>query len=101
MSAKRRQEAIARFSVPIEDPVTLSMQVPPSDKDDHVGVDSDSATESDSDFAPDGVDEQTDTDLPKPKGKGKGKANSASDEPTVMLISLKAVLEIHYFSIFD
>ena len=97
MSAKRRQEAIARFSVPVVGPATLSQKAPPSDRHDHVAVDYDSATESDSDFASDGINEQTndgDTDLLKFKGKGKGKAISAIDEPRVMLISLKAVLEI-------
>ncbi|SRR6266545_3122100 len=111
MSAKRRQEAIARFSVPLEDVAagneTLSQgrtlrrarnaMVKKPDSDENAG---------DGDFTMDGADNDSDDDfvdgpqLPfsqkKNMTKGKGRASvpefdPSEENPRVMLLSLKAV----------
>ena len=113
MSAKRRQEAIARFSVPIaeEEPALQRATRKLRDKDGTVTAAQviDAADDSDSDFAmnddsDDFIDDEND-DRPiagkKSKSNGKGKAESVSrqsfafegsaENPRVMLLSLKAV----------
>jgi len=113
MSAKRRQEAIAKFSVPIaeKESVPLTTRKTRRNKDGAAAYDIDAVDDSDSDFAinddSDNFIEDEDEDKPfagkKSKSKGKGKAKSfgfskhspdfeESDEnPRVMLLSLKAV----------
>ncbi|KAJ7346747.1 SNF2 family N-terminal domain-containing protein [Mycena albidolilacea] len=99
MSAKRRQEVIAQFSVPVadDDPASTGRRRKSSEAS---GEDSDYLVEpaNDSDFLDDDAD---DTVWSKKKGKAKGKgkqkakassytARSAGGNPKVMLISLKA-----------
>ncbi len=112
MSAKRRQEAIARFAVPVENSVQSStIPAPtkrsarptrqPASKRQRVLNDEDSVTESDSDFSIANLGEQTEDEDNVSNRKGKGKAKDQStyaddifcsgDNPRVMLISLKAV----------
>lgn len=111
MSAKRRQEAIARFSVPIaeEEPALQKANRKTRDKDGTAAQVIDVADDNDSDFAMnDDSDDFTDDgndDGPiagkKSKSHGKGKAKSVSrqsfgfegsaENPRVMLLSLKAV----------
>ena len=111
MSAKRRQEAIARFSVPIaeEEPALRRATGKIRDKDGTAAQVIDAADDNDSDFAmnddsDDFIDDGSD-DEPiagkKSKCNGKGKAKSVSrqsfasegsaENPRVMLLSLKAV----------
>jgi len=116
MSAKRRQEAIARFSVPLaaesvqETAVSSSKRVARTKNNRcvmPVGFDANSDDGTESDFAKDGEDDEFTDDPTFPfqqkttQSKGKGKAAAiprgelsfdASDEnPRVMLLSLKAV----------
>lgn len=109
MSAKRRQEAIARFGVPVENSVQSSTIPAPSKrnvrparqsvtKHQRVLNDEDSVTESDSDFSIANLGEQTgdEDNVSNRKGKGKAKGDAddifcSGDNPRVMLISLKAV----------
>jgi SWI/SNF-related matrix-associated actin-dependent regulator of chromatin subfamily A3 len=111
MSAKRRQETIARFSIPINsEPVVTpasSTRRTSSGKYTEDGLDGDDG----SDYAP-GMSEDEDFDMTastqnskgkgkaKAKGKGKKKANASFEtefdlvygpNPKIMLISLKAV----------
>lgn len=121
MSAKRRQEAIARFSVPLEEesleaPVEapiLSRQTRKA-KNNNTAVLDDGDEGNDSDFVIDGNEsddyiETNDTPFSeygnKAKGKGKAKAVLSSrsslelgseENPKVMLLSLKAVCAIFY-----
>ncbi|KAJ7901958.1 SNF2 family N-terminal domain-containing protein [Mycena olivaceomarginata] len=100
MSAKRRQEVIAQFSVPVADdgPASTGRRRKSSEAS---GEDSDYVVEpaNDSDFLDD--DDADDTVWSKKKGKAKGKgkqkakassytARTAGGNPKVMLISLKA-----------
>lgn len=121
MSAKRRQEAIARFSVPLEEesleaPIEapiLSRQTRKT-RNNNAAILDDGGEGNDSDFVMDG-DESEDyietNDTPfsgyeeERKGKGKSKAVSYSrsslefgseENPKVMLLSLKAVCAIIY-----
>lgn len=116
MSAKRRQEAIARFSVPLAAESVQETEVPSREKvarkrnnrfvvPVEFGANSDDGTESDS--VTDGEDDEFTDDPSFPfeqktiQSKGKGKATAiprrelsfdTSDEnPRVMLLSLKAV----------
>jgi hypothetical protein len=112
MSAKRRQEAIARFVIPVENSVQSSTIPAPTKrnvrptrqpvtKHQRVLNDEDSVTESDSDFSIANLGEQTEDEDNVSNRKGKGKAKDEStyaddmfcsgDNPRVMLISLKAV----------
>lgn len=120
MSAKKRQEAIARFTVPVEDSVTpvcgLTIRLPAKRNVrstmqsviTHGGSlnDEDSVTESDSDFSVTESGAQTEdedgTSTRKGKGKAKGKSSYANkgDNPRVMLISLKAVIKFPWISMF-
>ncbi|KAK2463186.1 hypothetical protein APHAL10511_004841 [Amanita phalloides] len=108
MSAKRRQEAIARFAIPVENPAvsiqSSEMRMPakrnlqskkqPISKP-HTN-DEESVTESDSDFSiADSMlqTEDEDEEFASSSKKGKGKAGGMSclgDNPRIMLISLKA-----------
>ncbi|KAF8345940.1 SNF2 family N-terminal domain-containing protein [Amanita rubescens] len=111
MSAKRRQEAIARFVIPVENSVQSSTIPAPTKKNirptrqsvtkhQRVLNDEDSVTESDSDFSIANLGEQTEDEDNVSNRKGKGKAKDEStyaddmfcsgDNPRVMLISLKA-----------
>lgn len=117
MSAKRRQEAIARFGVPVENSVQSSTIPAPSKrnvrparqsvtKHQRVLNDEDSVTESDSDFSVTESGAQTEdedgTSTRKGKGKAKGKSSymDEGDNPRVMLISLKAVTKSPRISTF-
>lgn len=120
MSAKKRQEAIARFAVPVEGSVTpvrgsttrapakrnvrstrqsVIKHTPPLN-------DEDSVTESDSDFSIADLREQSEEEEAASTRKGKGKAKGKScyanegDNPRIMLISLKAVSKFSRFSTF-
>lgn len=101
MSAKRRQEAIARFSVPIEEaspPIARRTRNTGSviDVENYAN-----GNDSDGDFVMNGDNDNLDDELSasqrRSKAKGKGKAQDEfsyelSDEnPRVMLLSLKAV----------
>jgi SWI/SNF-related matrix-associated actin-dependent regulator of chromatin subfamily A3 len=111
MSAKRRQEAISRFSVPlaaesVQETATPSREriartrnnpfIMPVESD----ANSDGGTESD--FVTDGEDDEPKFPFQKTtQSKGKGKAtaiprgelsfNTSDENPRVMLLSLKAV----------
>ncbi|KAE9411346.1 hypothetical protein BT96DRAFT_952431 [Gymnopus androsaceus JB14] len=104
MSAKRRQEAIARFSVPIAPQATKTPEAAPRSRRRSGKASYDSATEEDGDFViseNDHSDEES-TTTRKNKGKGKARQTQADSEfeddsfgamdnnPAVMLISLKA-----------
>ena len=119
MSAKRRQETIARFSVPVKESTVPVVPDSPPIRQKRAGraarpivldLNSDGEEENDSDFvAEDSPDEAfedlmatfTSSQTSKSKGKGKEKATtwddvpfnteSTSSNPRVMLISLKAV----------
>lgn len=117
MSAKKRQEAIARFTVPVEDSATpvRGSAIRPSSKRNVRSTrqsvitherscnDEDSVTESDSDFSLTDsrvqTEDEDDTSTRKGKGKAKGKGSYANvgDNPRVMLISLKAVTKFPRF----
>jgi len=101
MSAKRRQEAIARFSVPLEgmrssEKIESSAPRRPSRKPRDARLvgsssDGDSWDENDSDFVV-CDDAELDYGLSSKRGKTKGKGKAVLDEnPRVMLLSLKAV----------
>jgi SWI/SNF-related matrix-associated actin-dependent regulator of chromatin subfamily A3 len=120
MSAKKRQEAIARFTVPVEDSVTpgRGSTIRPSTKRNvrstrqsvtthgRSSNDEDSVTESDSDFSITDsrvqTEDEDDTSTRKGKGKAKGKSSymNEGDNPRVMLISLKAVTKFPRISTF-
>jgi len=95
MSAKRRQEAIARFSVPLESISSAPRR--PSRKPRNASLvesnssDGDNWNDDDSDFVvPD--DAELDDGLSSKRKKTKGKGKAVQDEnPRVMLLSLKAV----------
>ena len=107
MSAKRRQEAIARFSVPIaeEEPALPRATRKTRDKvrenDAAEDDDSDLAMNDDSDDFIDDGNEDEPIAGKKSKSNGKGKAKSdfrqsfafegSTENPRVMLLSLKAV----------
>jgi len=114
MSAKRRQEAIARFSVPLaavqETAVSSSKRVARTRNNRFVmpvGFDPNSDNGTESDFATDGEDDEFTDDPTFPfqqkttQSKGKGKAaaiprgelsfDTSDENPRVMLLSLKAV----------
>ena len=81
MSAKRRQEAIARFSIPLEDSGSVKRSTLQRASDDN-----------DSDFV---MSDDNSSSLRK-KAKGKGNSTfqdfeSSAENPRVMLLSLKAV----------
>jgi hypothetical protein len=101
MSAKRRRDAINRFSVPLEREQSIPQRrnarnERPTTRDDEF-CDSDSMViDDDDDFIDDSDDEQVFGKKSKRKGKGKAKdARSGSadgdENPRVMLLSLKAV----------
>ena len=121
MSAKKRQEAIARFTVPVEDPVTpgrdstIRSSTKRNVRSTRQSVithgrssnDEDSVTESDSDFSiadsrVQTEEDEDDTSTRKGKGKAKGKSSymDEGDNPRVMLISLKAVTKSPRISTF-
>ncbi|KIM40208.1 hypothetical protein M413DRAFT_28716 [Hebeloma cylindrosporum] len=103
MSAKRRQEAIARFSVPLaeEEPTLPRATRKTRDQDGAAAPVVDAADDDDSDFAMNDESDDFIDDEPisgkKSKSKGKGKAKPVSrqfegsaENPRVMLLSLKA-----------
>ncbi|KAF8161207.1 SNF2 family N-terminal domain-containing protein [Crassisporium funariophilum] len=109
MSAKRRQDAIAQFSVPLEDEVVIPERTARSSRNGSSVIlqDGDADEEVDEDFAMDSdedesdfVDDDDDGPISRKKTmlKGKGKAKpgkllssvSAKQNPRVMIISLKA-----------
>ncbi|CAA7259081.1 unnamed protein product [Cyclocybe aegerita] len=115
MSAKRRQEAIARFSVPVEevqDTPSLSRSARSSRGGRSIVEQGYNGDDGDSDFVMSGDDDFIDDEdddngftkkkkKPKAKAKGKGKAKAATrsasmdndtfeENPKVMLLSLKA-----------
>lgn len=102
MSAKRRQEAIARFSVPLEEDhlgvdISLTRSRRTGDADDYMDA-------ADTEFLDDEDEDCAFSDKKKKKkSKGKGRASTSSgrhsvdgssfteENPKVMLLSLKAV----------
>jgi len=127
MSARRRQEAIARFSVPIEDDHPVTIDSEPSRRTRRTSSTASleggaaDVDDNDSDFVIGDMDNDeddylNDSDDDKPvkktkKGKGKGKATNIRrppvDEeleldtnPRVMLLSLKAVGLLWYIRMY-
>jgi SWI/SNF-related matrix-associated actin-dependent regulator of chromatin subfamily A3 len=97
MSAKRRQEAIERFNVPLEDneagsslgervPTTRS-RLRPKTSSNSVGDDDSHVNSTDDDFIDD--DDNGSASIRKRKGKGKANTNTHGENPRVMLLSLK------------
>lgn len=86
MSAKRRQEAIADFSVPLEEEdSSFSPHIPTVDKN----IDDD-------DFIVDDDDDDYENNQPlsvRKRAKSKANSQSRKGNPRVMLLSLKAVRE--------
>lgn len=102
MSAKRRQEAIARFAVPLRAVVTPGNEVRTLRKAGNRERDGDDENDGDSEFVMDGTDNDSDNEFvddlqfKKKKSKGKGRApiqafDPSEENPRVMLLSLKAV----------
>jgi SWI/SNF-related matrix-associated actin-dependent regulator of chromatin subfamily A3 len=101
MSAKRRQEAIARFSVPLEGISSLETTAAPRRSSrklrnaEATASDNDS-DDSDSDFAMDddandNLSDDTGSSSLSTRKKTKGKGKVSDENPRVMLLSLKAV----------
>lgn len=96
MSAKRREEAIAQFSQPAHVSATSTAAVNSTRRRSTRGTKSTRPARSNDDNDSDvGLDDDSDTYVPEVTGsKGKGKTQYADcngENPTVMLISLKAV----------
>ncbi|KAG6881001.1 hypothetical protein C0993_003280, partial [Termitomyces sp. T159_Od127] len=93
MSAKRRQETIARFSVPITDDATevVNHRTGNSEDDDNYVF----SKEDDDDFLDDdraSSEKKNKGKQPDPKGKGRTfTGSSEGPNPKVMLLSLKSV----------
>ena len=99
MSAKRRQEAIARFSVPLEDSGDLDSSTHQRVSQGTRNIEA-ASDDTNSDFV---MNDNNSSSLPTTrKTKGKGKAtetsfqdfNASDENPRVMLLSLKAVRSI-------